>query len=172
MVNSMTPKRDWIKDWLHQRGFRVTSMRMAVIALLEQNPLPLSLLEIHRKLPKGKCDFSTVFRFMEQLEAKGLVERIPWIDGSARHYLRDEHHHRHYLICRECQKVESVEGCGLSQTENRLGSKCGYTEMAHNLLYSGICPICQQTSSPKGAGQRLERRSKETNCHHQGVQHV
>ena len=164
MVTSMIPKADWTTAWLCQRGFRVTAMRKAIVALLEENPLPVTLLEIHRKLPKGKCNFSSVFRFMEMLEAKGLIERTPWIDGSIRCHLRDETQHRHYLICRNCQRVESVSGCSLGRNEHQIGAKCGYTDIAHILLYSGICPLCQ-----KGPGSRKQSRlpaTKPSGCHH------
>jgi Fur family ferric uptake transcriptional regulator len=164
MVTNIISKADWTTDWLRQRGFRVTAMRKAVVTLLEENPLPVTLLEIHRKLPMGKCDFLSVFRFMEMLEAKGLIERIPWIDGTIRCHLRDENHHRHYLICRTCQRVESVEGCALARNEHQVGAKCGYTDIAHILLYSGICPLCQ-----KGTGGLKRPRLREAtvhSCHH------
>jgi Fe2+ or Zn2+ uptake regulation protein len=61
----MITKIDRTKDWLRQHGFRVTGTRLAVIKLLEESLVPLSLHEMHQKLPKGEGDFSTVFRFME-----------------------------------------------------------------------------------------------------------
>jgi Fur family ferric uptake transcriptional regulator len=156
----MTPGITQTEDWLRAQGFRVTGARQAVIKLLEESPAPLSLHEIHQKLPTGEGDFSTVFRFMDMLEAKGLIERIPWIDGSIRYHLHDEHHHRHYLICRQCQRVETIEGCALGQDEHQVSSKCGYTDITHVLIYSGICPICQKARNLTRSGKEALRSKR------------
>lgn len=167
----MTSKTDPTEVWLRKQGFRVTAMRRAVIELLEESPSPLTLPEIHRRLPKGNCDFSTVFRFVETLETKGLLERIPWIDGSVRCHLRDEHHHQHYLICRQCKRVDVVEGCSIERRQHQVGLQCGYTDVAHVLIYSGICPLCQESVgavSSKGirAGQCRVRPVKAASPRH------
>jgi Fur family transcriptional regulator, ferric uptake regulator len=180
MITTMMSKADQTKAWLRRQGFRVTAMRRTVIELLEETSLPLTLPEIHRRLPKGNCDFSTLFRFVETLEAKGLLERIPWIDGSMRYHLHDKHHHRHYLICRQCKRVDVVAGCTLGRSQDQVGLKCGYTNIEHVLLYSGICPLCQKKGEAasldnaqaiRSSASPIKGSSRHLHPKHKGVLH-
>ncbi len=132
--------------WLRQHGLRATLGRIAIVRLLDASKVPLTLHEIHDKVGGKACDFATVFRFISILEEKALVEKVAWMDGTTRHELKatDGHHH-HYLICRTCQRVESVDGCAVERLEDQIAARRGYTAINHTLQLSGVCPRCQKT---------------------------
>ena len=52
-------------------------------------------------------------------------------------------HHHHHLICRICQKVETLDLCVVDALE-RLVKQRGYAEITHQLEFFGICPDCQR----------------------------
>lgn len=143
-----------IVDWLREHGLRATLGRIAIVKLLDRSKTPLTLANIHDKLRKEGCDFATVFRFVTILEKKGLVERVPWLDGSVRHEIRLNQHqaHHHYLICRSCRKVEPIHNCVVERIENQITKERGYTSLSHSLQLSGVCPSCQK--SRKGSRKK------------------
>jgi len=142
--------------WLRKEGLRATHARIAIVQLLDENTVPLTLAEIHEKVRKEGCDFATVFRFISILEKKRLVERVAWIDGTTRHEIRSRdghHHHHHYLICRTCHKVEPINECVVERFENQIAKERGYSGISHSLQLSGVCPKCQ-----KPAGKTQKKR--------------
>jgi Fur family ferric uptake transcriptional regulator len=137
-------------EWLHRNRLIATRGRVAIIEVLQSNMVPLTLKDIHAKVKKSGSDFATVFRFISLMEKKRLVERVAWVDGSTRHEIRSGDHHHHYLICRQCQKVEPVDQCVVKKLENQIVTERGYTAVDHSLQLSGICPSCQDAKVVAG----------------------
>ena len=143
--------------WLRKHGLRATHGRIAIVRQLDASRVPVTLADIHAKVRAAGCDFATVFRFVSILEEKELVERVAWIDGTTRHEIRAQegpHRHHHYLICRTCQKVESIDQCIVEQVEHRIAKERGYSGLSHSLQLSGVCPDCQLTAKPGAKGKR------------------
>ncbi len=139
-------------SWLREQGLRATHGRIAIVRLLDESPVPMTLAEIHEKVGDAGCDFATVFRFISILEEKELVERVAWIDGTTRHEIRDRgghHHHHHYLICRTCKKVEPIDECVVGRFEDQIAKERGYAALSHSLQLSGVCPACQKPAKVK-----------------------
>jgi Fur family ferric uptake transcriptional regulator len=131
--------------WLKKNHLRLTVPRSAIVRLLDSSDVPLTLADIHEKVRETGCDFATVFRFITELEKRGLVEKMAWADGSTRHEIRaaGHNHHHHYLICRTCQKVEPIDHCVVKELEDQISKERGYTAVSHQLQLSGVCPSCQ-----------------------------
>ena len=136
-------------SWLRQNGLRATHGRIAIVRLLDASTVPLTLAEIHEKVRGEGCDFATVFRFVSILEEKQLVQRVAWIDGSTRHEMsaREGHHLHHYLICRECHKIEPIDECVVESFEDQIAKERGYSGLSHSLQLSGVCPECQKPAA-------------------------
>ena len=99
--------------------------------------------DIHRLVKKSGCDLVTVYRLMPVLEKVGLVRRCDFGDGVVRYEFNRSEHHHHHLICRKCQKVETLDLCVVDALE-RLAKQRGYTEVTHQLELFGVCPDCQR----------------------------
>jgi Fur family ferric uptake transcriptional regulator len=147
MIMKAPPQSFDAMGWLRQNKLRATHTRVSMVRLLDASTTPLTLAEIHEKVRGEGCDFATVFRFITILEQKGLVDKLPWADGSTRHEIRarDGHHHHHYLICRSCQKIEPIDECVVERFEDRVAKERGYSSVSHSLQLSGVCPACQKT---------------------------
>jgi Fur family ferric uptake transcriptional regulator len=119
---------------------------------------------LHRRLADQKdhhCDFATVFRFIQILEKKNLVQRHTWNDRQLRYEIvapqLDGHHH-HHLICKTCHRVEEIEACTVASLERELAKQKGYTDLTHSLEFFGVCPKCQgHPTSPVQPGPKTKK---------------
>ncbi len=133
------------EEWLRLHEIRVTDQRLALVDFLRKKRGPHTLAKIHQGVKKSSSDFATVFRFIQLLEKKNLVQQHYWEDNQIRYEINEGHHH--YLICRNCQQVEPIEGCSLFEMEKMLQSNKKYTKLSHRLEFFGICPQCQKITS-------------------------
>lgn len=135
---------------LRERQLRVTSPRRAILGILTGEHGPFSIEELHGRLAEGECDVVTVYRSVAAMEAAGLVRRCDFGDGVYRYEFDHGDHHHHHLICRRCDRVETLDLC-VADTPERLAREKGYREVSHVMEIFGICPDCQQTESAESA---------------------
>lgn len=152
--------------WLQNNGLRLTRGRLAIIGELLHAPQPLTLSELHHRVKVERCDFATVFRFIQILEKKALVVRHAWNDRQLRYELAalPGAHHHHHLICKSCHRVEEIDACTVASVEKDLARQKGYAEVTHSLEFFGVCPDCQESAStPKPT---TKSRKKTTDHFH------
>lgn len=127
------------------KKLRITNALKAIVAVLEDQPLPVSLaeLEIHPDLQKI-CDRTTIFRTLNRLESVGLLRRLNFSERGAKFTLKTGHSHNEYLICEACGVVEALDiACPVHRLEEELAEKTGFTKLHHELEFYGICGKCQ-----------------------------
>lgn len=125
---------------LKDAGFKVTSTRSDIVAVLVRASTPISADEIYSKI-KTKVDRATVYRFLELLEKTGHVSRFTF---QNKHVYELSTHHSHYLICKSCDKVERIESCTISDIEKAsLRASKQFSSIDHHTLQlTGICNTC------------------------------
>ncbi len=125
----------------------MTGARQAVLGALRQECHPLSIKEVFQKLPGGDCDLATVYRCMHLLEGLGMVKRFDLGDGVARFELLPEGDsgHHHHLVCTQCAEVVELDDCAMSELDEKIGSRCGFSQVTHRLEFFGLCPECRIT---------------------------
>lgn len=133
------------RAWLQKNGLRLTRGRIAIIEELLETHKPLTLSELHTRVQAERCDFATVFRFIQILEKQNLVQRHAWKDRQPHYELQatGSHHHHHHLICKSCHRVEEIDACTVASLEHDLARQKGYAEVTHSLEFFGVCPDCQ-----------------------------
>ena len=130
---------------LHQQALKITGPRRAILDLLAAQSHPLTIRELHQRLPRKSCDLATLYRSMHLMEKLGLVKRFDFGDGIARFELvthADDAHH-HHLICKSCSTVVELDQCFPIELENKIASHSGFSAITHKLEFFGICPSCQ-----------------------------
>ncbi len=129
------------KILLQDCQIKPTKNRVAILEFLLANHGPFSVDEIHVKLD-GFCDLVTVYRTIEILENARLVQRCDFRDGQLRYesYGAGRAHH-HHIVCRKCQKVQSVAICVPDSWKAEL-SEAGFTDVSHSLEFFGVCRAC------------------------------
>lgn len=131
------------KQLLQNSGLKSTEARIALLGLLEKesNPQDVSSIVTSLKFAGVKADQATIYRILEILTSKGLINRLEFGEGKYRYELQKSHHH--HLICQNCGKIEDVEGNFVDEIENEIRNKKGFLVRSHSLEFFGICKNCQ-----------------------------
>ncbi len=127
------------------KKLRVTTALKAIISVLTQQHLPVSLadLENHPDLIKI-CDRTTIFRTLHRLEDAGLLRRLNFSERGAKFTLKTGHSHNEYLICEGCGLVEALDiACPVHRLEEDLAKETGFAKLHHELEFYGLCKECQ-----------------------------
>lgn len=144
---------------LKSHGMRITQARQGVTSVLvdfEESPLtPEEIFNKIIKSDKFQCDQASVYRTLTSFEELGIVKKNVFQGEAARYSLcgcaehgddhgHHHHHHEHYFKCNICNKIEPLEGCFLSETEEKM-KKAGYSNLNHHIEITGTCPSCSST---------------------------
>jgi Fur family transcriptional regulator, ferric uptake regulator len=129
---------------LEARG-RSGGARRAVVELLGRQDCCLTAQEIFDRLrAEGRrVGIATVYRVLEQLSERGLVQRIDVGAGTARYeaaLATGEHHH--HLVCDDCGKVEAFADEELEAVIHKVERRTGYSVGAHDVVLRGACRDC------------------------------
>ena len=123
-----SPVRDRVTDLLLHGSQHVWALDELLVQVREET---------------GSGDYSTVFRAVEYLERKGLVERVDLGDGRAR-YEPIAGHHDH-VVCTGCGRVaDTGQDCVVDEAASRVSKATGFAISGHQLIFSGLCAACQE----------------------------
>lgn len=143
----MTEPRD-DQDWREQlrgRGYRLTAQRELILAAVDRlgHATPDELLAEVRTHASG-VNQSTVYRTLEVLEELGLVRHAHLADRAPTyHSVRGEPHF--HLVCRNCQRVVSVDPDMLGPLLARLREELAFEADVGHLTVFGTCTDCETT---------------------------
>ncbi len=135
------------KDWLttlHDRGYRLTEPRRAVVETVARSKRALTPLQVYdaaRKHYRG-LGLVSVYRTLEKLEELHLVQRVHQPEGCQA-FVSAGHGHQHLLLCQRCGRVTFFEGDDLKALMGDIASKTGYRIRDHWLQLFGLCADCK-----------------------------
>jgi Fur family ferric uptake transcriptional regulator len=135
---------DHAHDVLGAAGHRQGGARHAVVNLLSREDCCLTAQELHDRLRAAgrPVGVASIYRVLDLLVEKELVERIDTGPGSARFEARQpsgEHHH--HLVCDDCGKVEPFADERLERAIHEVQERAG--ARAHHILLRGACSDCR-----------------------------
>ena len=94
---------------------------------------------------------ATVYRTVDLLQREGLLDRVPFADGSHRYRLCGTAHH-HHITCVRCQRVVEIDTCLPPDLVSQVAGATGFAIEGHSLEMYGRCASCQdRPDSPEGA---------------------
>lgn len=85
---------------------------------------------------------ATVFRSIEKLVDKELLDRIEFADGT-HHYRVCGGTHHHHLTCTQCHRVVEVDLCLPAEQINAIGDQTDFEIEGHALSLFGRCSACR-----------------------------
>ena len=85
---------------------------------------------------------ATVFRSIEKLVDKGLLNRIEFADGSHHYRVCGDSHH-HHLTCIQCHRVVEVNLCLPEEQLDAIGIQTNFEIEGHALSLFGRCSTCR-----------------------------
>jgi Fur family ferric uptake transcriptional regulator len=146
-----TSDRTWAKlaaEAFASDGRRTGGARQAVVDFLAEEDCCLTAQEIADRIrAQGKrVGVASVYRALDLLHGRSLVQRIEVGDGGARFEAvvpGGEHHH--HAVCERCGRLTPFEDAGLERAIKRLSGRLGHRMDAHDVLIRGECARCGRT---------------------------
>ena len=89
---------------------------------------------------------STVYRNLQQLADAQEIDTLRNEDGEVLYRKCGVRHH-HHLVCRQCGRVEEVQGPAVERWADAAAKEHGFSDVAHTIEIFGTCPAC---SSARG----------------------
>lgn len=135
--------RDPLLGPLAAGGVRLTGPRRGIAALIGDRHGHFTAADLvteaeARGIPAGRA---TVFRTLELLVERGLVERLDLPSGGHA-YVRCEPRHHHHVVCGGCGRSVEVPDCDLRAVADEVARRTGYRIDRHRLELYGTCPEC------------------------------
>lgn len=133
-----------VENILKEHGIKVTKSRLAILEILINNEDAVTVDYIYELCIKNgiTIDLSTVYRTMDILENKDIIDKINLGEGKYNYKLKKDVH-KHTLECYLCHKEVQIE-CPMVQIEQIIKNKTGFTLMEHELKIKGICDACKK----------------------------
>jgi len=131
--------------YLKKQKMKVTKGRIAIIEVLMHCKKAITVEYIYESCQQnGKsADLSTVYRTLDTLESKDLVNKFDLGDGKYNYLLKDKIH-KHIIECSCCHKKQEID-CPMVQIEELIKNKMGYSTIQHELKIKGICEECKKS---------------------------
>lgn len=132
-----------LEAYLRKCSIKVTKGRLNILQILLNNEDAVSVDYIYEQLRRNglTTDLSTVYRTMDILENKNIVDKLDLGDGKYNYKIKKEVH-KHTLQCSLCHKEIEIE-CPMVQIEQIIKNRTGFTLMEHELKIKGICEECK-----------------------------
>jgi Fur family ferric uptake transcriptional regulator len=146
MADAASSWSDRALEQLRAAGYRTGSARREVIGFLETQSCCLGAQEIHDRLrASGRAvGLASVYRVLDTLAEKGLLQRLEFGDGVARFEpVRSDESHHHHLVCDGCGKVETFADERLETALRDVEERSGYAVAAHDVVLRGACSACR-----------------------------
>ena len=143
--------RNWDErthEALRDAGHRVGGARQLVVSVLARRDCCLTVPEIVEEVrAEGRAvGIASVYRVLDLLTEKRLVEKVDLGDGRARYERSepaDEHHH--HVVCNECGRVEPFADEDLEAALRRVERATGFAVASHDVLLRGSCDDCRES---------------------------
>ncbi len=129
---------------LKKAGLKATPRRKEMLLILLNSDCPLTAEEVYHLLSqKQSCDLSTVYRALNTMAERRLLQKNIHRDGRIYYQLHLENH-SHRLVCERCHESVPIDLCPLEQLERDLRENTGYRITGHQFEISGVCPRCAE----------------------------
>jgi len=133
---------------LRDSGYRLTPQRELILAAVDTlgHATPDEVLAEVRN-HSSAVNTSTVYRTLEVLEELGLVRHAHLSDRAPTYHTVSDHEHFH-IVCRNCQKVVSVDPHVLDSLTAGLREKHAFVVDVGHLTVFGHCEDCSPEMTP------------------------
>lgn len=130
-------------EMFHEKGYRLTRQRQAILDALCQSDGHVTVGEIYYrvKMLDSRIDRSTVYRALDAFIQLGLAICAEDVSGERVYELIKERHH-HHLICSECGNDIEVENMVVEDFYRQLRDLYHYEIKMDHLIVFGICSNC------------------------------
>ncbi|WP_127836504.1 Fur family transcriptional regulator [Clostridium prolinivorans] len=134
------------ENLLKKNNIKVTKGRIAILNILLSTEDAVTVDYIYEQCKKRglKIDLSTIYRTMDILENKNIIEKLNLGEDKFSYIIKKENH-KHILECSLCHKEVEID-CPMLQIEEIIKNKTGFVLTEHDLKIKGICDECKNHS--------------------------
>jgi len=152
----MNSYRDKALEKLRAAGLKITKQRQLIVDLLMETDKALSPYEMQSILKKRgvAADVVTIYRVLDLLEQLSLAHKVQAFNGYIRCQKNKSSTCHHYLLCKNCHRVDEVEGDDLADIQQRIRREHRFRIDSHYLEFIGLCSVCQKASPVQKAKGR------------------
>lgn len=138
---------DELADRLRGSGYRLTPQRQLILRAVEDlGHATVDEVLARVRTQASAVNASTVYRTLEVLEELGLVRHTHLSDRAPTYHSAREPEHFH-LVCRNCQRVRSVEPDVATALVQSLRRDHGFDVDVGHLAIFGHCTACDSTEN-------------------------
>lgn len=133
-------------------GVRASKRREAVLRAFFASTEHLTIDELYeraRAIDPG-VGYTTVWRAVKLLEAKGLASPHKFHDGFTRYERASEKRHHDHLICEHCGRVDEFVHPRLEELQEEIARGHRFTLSHHKMELYGTCAACAKRTRAKG----------------------
>lgn len=124
-----------MEELLRKNNLKVTKQRLEILNLINELDDNATIKNITNKI---KIDNSTMYRIIELLLEKNIIEKN--INYNNEIYFKIRENHIHYIKCIKCHKKEKIEICPIENIEEK-----GFKILKHKIEIDGICNDCSES---------------------------
>ena len=127
---------------LRKEGFRITPQRIAIVDYVIKTDTHPTAEQIHHVIQKKypMVSLSTVYKTLDLLKKKRLVQEIEFDGGSRYDGNTDDHVN---VICLRCGKIDDVKEDSIPDMESRVKRKSKYKILTSSFELYGYCESCK-----------------------------
>ncbi|MCB2355005.1 Fur family transcriptional regulator [Clostridium estertheticum] len=131
-------------SYLKDNNIRVTKARKSILEIILQSSDAINANVIYDLLKKEdiKIDLSTVYRTLDLLESKKIVNKFD-LGNNMYNYIINNNSHKHIIECDLCHKKMVID-CPIPQIEEQIKAKTGITLTESHVYLKGICKDCKK----------------------------
>lgn len=127
----------------------LTRYQEQILATLQRLDTPISAqdLHVHLRQVQPRLGLATVYRGLEILKIKGLVQSRAAVTGEAlySHVEQDQH----YLTCLQCGTSTPLALCPIQEMANQVQQSRSFRVYYHTLEFFGLCSPCWEQQEAK-----------------------
>jgi Fur family transcriptional regulator, peroxide stress response regulator len=142
MKRALTPQKieTILQKRLRDRGYKLTSQRLAIISLLSKDMTHPGAADILKKIRKSlpQVSMSTVYYTLDMLKKEGLIQELEFYN---RYDVNVANHIN--LICKKCGRIEDLPG-GITLSYAKVQQKTDFQPVGMRYEYYGYCKDCRR----------------------------
>ena len=131
-------------SYLKENKIKITKARKNILEIILCSKEAINAKLIYALLEKDdmKIDLSTVYRTLELLESKKILNKFD-LGNNMYNYALNINGHKHIIKCELCHK-ELIIDCPIPQIEEQIKAKTGITLTESHVYLKGICKECEK----------------------------
>lgn len=132
------------RNLLEKAELKYSRQRETLLDILKEQSTPITIehLDDIIKQRRLSINLSTIYRTLDTFLKHDMIEKTFNIPTQSYVIELKHSHHRHYLICLDCQKMIPINHCPMHDIIDHIEKEQNFQVSAHQLEIYGYCSDC------------------------------